>query len=132
MPTELLCIIQKDKNQFNGKNGLNRKTIKELYMTNTYFKKSTQQITKKNASEIKNENQTGLKNTSYLIMVWRIKPSYLLLAGIHTGMYLGPSLVAQQSRIHLQCRRYMFNPWVFSSTTIQKHQFFGTQPSLQL
>ena len=65
-------------------------------------------------------------------MVWRIKPSYLLLAGIHTGMYLGPSLVAQQSRIHLQCRRYMFNPWVFSSTTIQKHQFFGTQPSLQL
>ena len=64
MPTELLCIIQKDKNQFNGKNGLNRKTIKELYMTNTYFKKSTQQITKKNASEIKNENQTGLKNTS--------------------------------------------------------------------
>ena len=65
-------------------------------------------------------------------MVWRIKHSYLLLAGIHTGMYLGPSLVAQQSRIHPQCRRYMFNPWVFSSTTIQKHQFFGSQSSLQL
>lgn len=41
MSAELLYIIWKDKNQLNGKNGLNRKTIKELYMTNTYFKKST-------------------------------------------------------------------------------------------